>query len=119
MMQTIHLIIDGSPVEFSELMRALANLEARIEASGDAAAQAAFGAVSEMFARGRILEGEDEGRVSLEEMRRRFDEWQRAYVAKFHTPAANPDGLAVKGDEDAGRERLANILEGKKKGPVQ
>jgi hypothetical protein len=119
MMQTIHLIIDGSPVEFSELMRALANLEARIEASGDVAAQAAFGAVSEMFARGRILEGEDVGRVSLEEMRRRFDKWQRAYVGKFHTPAANPDGLAVEGGEDAGRERLANILEGKKKGPVQ
>ena len=61
--------IYGRPVEFSELLRAMANLEALIEASGDARAIAAFQCIGEMIARGRMVErtGEGDAEVSRKE----------------------------------------------------
>jgi len=49
------LMIDGTPVEFMELKRAMADLEGMLEAQGDAGALAAFRAIGEMVARARVV----------------------------------------------------------------
>ncbi|MBR3371909.1 MAG: hypothetical protein IKG52_14890 [Rhodobacteraceae bacterium] len=83
------LVIDGTPVEFSELKRAMADLEAMLEAQGDARALAAFRAIGEMIARARPVIYEPPNPDSPEEQRRKNTERANAGLLRAFGPKPN------------------------------
>lgn len=88
------LVIEGTTVEFSELTRAMADLEGILEAQGDARALAAFQAIGEMIARGRLANYEPPNPDSPEEQRRKNTERANAGLLRHF-------GIKPKGGFDA------------------